>query len=69
VIEGTVLHHENDDVLEFFDSGFGSVGSHSLVLTGFGGSSMRWCGEKCLQKSSVENRGETPAVGYVPIRR
>ncbi len=35
VVEGTVLHHENDDMLELLDSGFGSVWSHSRVLAIF----------------------------------
>lgn len=32
VVEGAILHHENDDMLEVFDSGFGSVWSHSRDL-------------------------------------
>lgn len=35
VVEGTILHHKNDDMLEFFDSGFGSVWRHSRDLAGF----------------------------------
>jgi hypothetical protein len=41
VVEGAVLHHENDDVLELLDSGFGSVWSHSRVLADLVRVSMR----------------------------
>ncbi len=51
VVEGAVLHHENDDMLEVFDSGFGSVWSHSRDLAGFVKLSMLGWRRACLQKS------------------